>query len=87
MQRSLLRCMPYVMMFVLVAISTARAQQPSVGEPITVGILLLNKPYITGSRAHSMSTTTCPKLQVFIISDTERSWSRMRHAVSRQLYY
>src|SRR5512134_2229078 len=58
----------------LLAGSIAGAQQNPGGGPITVGILLLNKPFIT-EFAGSLDVyhhVPAEKLKVFIISDTDQ---------------
>jgi transcriptional regulator GlxA family with amidase domain len=60
--------------FLLSTTGTARAQQKSAEEPITVGILLLNKPYITefAGPLDVYHHVPAEKLKVFIISDTDQ---------------
>jgi transcriptional regulator GlxA family with amidase domain len=50
------------------------AQQPRAGEPITVGILLLNQPYITefAGPLDVYHHVPAEKLKVFIISDSDK---------------
>jgi transcriptional regulator GlxA family with amidase domain len=52
----------------------ASAQQRAVGEPITVGILLLNKPFITefAGPLDVYHHVPAEKIKVFIISDTDQ---------------
>lgn len=52
----------------------ASAQQKAAGEPIIVGILLLNKPYITefAGPLDVYHHVPAEKLKVFIISDTDK---------------
>jgi len=47
MKRYLLVCVSCVIAFLLAGASGVSAQQKREGEPVRVGILLLNKPYIT----------------------------------------
>ena len=47
MQRYPLLSVAYAIAFLLASASAVGAQQTLEGEPVTVGILLLNKPYIT----------------------------------------
>ena len=60
--------------FLLTGIETAQAQQKPAGEPIIVGILLLNKPYITefAGPLDVYHHVPAEKLKVFIISDTDQ---------------
>jgi transcriptional regulator GlxA family with amidase domain len=62
------------MVFLIVSISTASAQPKPVGEPITVGILLLNKPFITEFAGPLDVYHHVPpeKIKVFIVSDTDK---------------
>jgi transcriptional regulator GlxA family with amidase domain len=52
----------------------ASAQQKPAGEPITVGILLLNKPFITefAGPLDVYHHVPAEKINVFIVSDTEQ---------------
>ena len=74
MTRRLLLSMTWVMAFFLVGIRLAGAQQPPAGTPVMVGILLLNKPYITefAGPLDVYHHVPADKLKVFIISDTDR---------------
>ena len=58
----------------LASTEAALAQQKPAGEPLTVGILLLNKPYITefAGPLDVYHHVPAEKLKVFIISDTEQ---------------
>lgn len=58
----------------LASTGTSHAQQQGAGEPIMVGILLLNKPYITEFAGPLDVYHHVPpeKLKVFIISDTDQ---------------
>jgi len=69
-----LRLIPYVIAFLLASAGVARSQQTREGEPITVGILLLNKPYITefAGPLDVYHHVPAEKLKVFIISDTDQ---------------
>ena len=60
--------------FLLACAGAARAQQKLEGGPLTVGILLLNKPYITEFAGPLDVYHHVPeeKLKVFIISDTDQ---------------
>jgi transcriptional regulator GlxA family with amidase domain len=62
----------FVLAFLLA--SAVSAQQKPAGEPITVGILLLNKPYITefAGPLDVYHHVPAEKLKVFIISDTDQ---------------
>jgi transcriptional regulator GlxA family with amidase domain len=62
------------MAFLLAAAGAASAQQKADGRPITVGILLLNKPFITGFAGPLDVYHHVPaeKIKVFIVSDTEQ---------------
>jgi transcriptional regulator GlxA family with amidase domain len=64
----------YVLAFLLASAGVARAQPKLEGEPITVGILLLNKPYITefAGPLDVYHHVPVEKLNVFIISDTDQ---------------
>ena len=74
MKRHLLLSVVYVLAFLLASAGVARAQPKLAGEPITVGILLLNKPYITEFAGPLDVYHHVPqeKLKVFIISDTDQ---------------
>src|SRR5215470_1588328 len=63
-----------VIAFLLAGSNVARAQQKSEGEPVIVGILLLNKPYITefAGPLDVYHHVPAEKLHVFIISDTDQ---------------
>jgi transcriptional regulator GlxA family with amidase domain len=63
-----------VIAFLLAGSNVARAQQKPEGEPVMVGILLLNKPYITefAGPLDVYHHVPAEKLKVFIISDTEQ---------------
>jgi hypothetical protein len=62
------------MAFLLAAAGTASAQQKVDGRPITVGILLLNKPFITefAGRLDVYHHVPAEKIKVFIVSDTDQ---------------
>lgn len=62
------------LVFLLARITVASAQQKPAGEPVTVGILLLNKPYITefAGPLDVYHHVPAEKLKVFIISDTDK---------------
>jgi transcriptional regulator GlxA family with amidase domain len=74
MKRYPLLSVVYVLAFLLASASAASAQQKLAGGPITVGILLLNKPYITEFAGPLDVYHHVPeeKLKVFIISDTDQ---------------
>jgi transcriptional regulator GlxA family with amidase domain len=58
----------------LTGLWTASAQQKPAGEPITVGILLLNKPFITefAGPLDVYHHVPAEKINVFIVSDTDQ---------------
>ena len=62
-----------VIALLLAGAGAAQAQQQHAGEPLTVGILLLNKPYITefAGPLDVYHHVPAEKLKVFIISDTD----------------
>jgi transcriptional regulator GlxA family with amidase domain len=74
MKRYLWLCVPYVIAFLLAGASAASAQQKREGQPVIVGILLLNKPYITefAGPLDVYHHVPAEKLNVFIISDTDQ---------------
>ncbi|HEY7490632.1 MAG TPA: hypothetical protein VIH59_05930 [Candidatus Tectomicrobia bacterium] len=59
--------------FLLAGVGVAGAQQQGAEGPITVGILLLNKPYITefAGPLDVYHHVPAAKLKVFIVSDTD----------------
>jgi transcriptional regulator GlxA family with amidase domain len=59
---------------VLTSFWTASAQQKPAGEPITVGILLLNKPFVTefAGPLDVYHHVPAEKINVFIVSDTDQ---------------
>jgi transcriptional regulator GlxA family with amidase domain len=63
-----------VFAFLLASAGVACAQQQLAGGPITVGILLLNKPYITefAGPLDVYHHVPAEKLKVFIVSDTDK---------------
>ena len=63
-----------IMAFLLAAAGTASAQQTADGRPITVGILLLNKPFITefAGPLDVYHHVSAEKIKVFIVSDTDQ---------------
>jgi transcriptional regulator GlxA family with amidase domain len=60
--------------FLLVCSGAASAQEKSAGSPITVGILLLNKPFITefSGPLDVYHHVPAEKIKVFIVSDTDK---------------
>ena len=74
MKRYPLLSVASLLAFLLASAGVARAQQKPDGGPITVGILLLNKPYITEFAGPLDVYHHVPeeKLKVFIISDTDQ---------------
>jgi transcriptional regulator GlxA family with amidase domain len=74
MQRYRLLSVAYALAFLLASASAVGAQQKLAEGPITVGILLLNKPYITEFAGPLDVYHHVPeeKLKVFIISDTDQ---------------
>lgn len=64
----------WMLVFLLVAAGVAQTQQKPAGEPIMVGILLLNKPYITefAGPLDVYHHVPAEKLNVFIVSDTDQ---------------
>src|SRR5215470_18818057 len=74
MKRYPLLSVTSVIAFLLVGAVLVSAQQQPAGEPITVGILLLNKPYITefAGPLDVYHHVPAEKLKVFIISDTDQ---------------
>jgi transcriptional regulator GlxA family with amidase domain len=58
----------------LASVGAAGAQQQAAGEPITVGILLLNKPFITefAGPLDVYHHVPAEKIKVFIVSDTDQ---------------
>jgi transcriptional regulator GlxA family with amidase domain len=74
MKRYLWLCVPCVIAFLLAGASAASAQQKREGQPVIVGILLLNKPYITefAGPLDVYHHVPAEKLNVFIISDTDQ---------------
>jgi transcriptional regulator GlxA family with amidase domain len=63
-----------LMVFLIASISTASGLPKAVGEPITVGILLLNKPFITefAGPLDVYHHVPAEKIRVFIVSDTDK---------------
>jgi transcriptional regulator GlxA family with amidase domain len=63
-----------LMVFLLVGSGAAGAQQKLDGGPITVGILLLNKPFITefAGPLDVYHHVPAEKIKVFIVSDTDK---------------
>jgi transcriptional regulator GlxA family with amidase domain len=63
-----------VLVFLLTMTGGASAQQKPEGGPITVGILLLNKPFITefAGPLDIYHHVPAEKLKVFIVSDTDK---------------
>ncbi len=74
MKRYLLLGVPCVIVFLLAGVSATSAQQQREGKPVIVGILLLNKPYITefAGPLDVYHHVPAEKLNVFIISDTDQ---------------
>jgi len=74
MKRYLSVCVSCVIAFLLAGVSGVSAQQKREGEPVRVGILLLNKPYITefAGPLDVYHHVPVEKLNVFIISDTDQ---------------
>ncbi len=74
MKRYPLLSVASVLVFLLASAGAASAQQKLAGGPITVGILLLNKPYVTEFAGPLDVYHHVPeeKLKVFIISDTDQ---------------
>ena len=74
MKRRLLLSVACFMAFALVSAGAAGAQQKPDGGPITVGILLLNKPFITefAGPLDVYHHVTAEKIKVFIVSDTDK---------------
>ena len=73
MQRHLLQSMAYAIMLLIINAAVIEAQQKLDAGPITVGILLMNKPFITEFSGpldvyHHVPTE---KIKVFIVSDTD----------------
>ena len=62
------------MAFLFAAAGAASAQQKADGRPITVGILLLNKPFITefAGPLDVYHHVPAEKIKVFIVSDTDQ---------------
>jgi len=73
-KRRLLLSVACFMAFALVSAGAAGAQQKPDGGPITVGILLLNKPFITefAGPLDVYHHVTAEKIKVFIVSDTDK---------------
>jgi hypothetical protein len=63
-----------VMAFLLAGAGAAGAQPKLDGRPITVGILLLNKPFITefAGPLDVYHHVPAEKINVFIVSDTDK---------------
>jgi transcriptional regulator GlxA family with amidase domain len=63
-----------VLAFLVAGTAWAQTQQKSEGGPITVGILLLNKPFITefAGPLDVYHHVPAEKLKVFIVSDTDQ---------------
>ena len=74
MKRYPLLSIASLLVCLLASVGAARAQQKLESGPITVGILLLNKPYITEFAGPLDVYHHVPeeKLKVFIISDTDQ---------------
>ena len=74
MKRRLLLSVACFMAFALVSAGAAGAQQKPDGGPITVGILLLNKPFITefAGPLDVYHHVSAEKIKVFIVSDTDK---------------
>ncbi|HEX2278294.1 MAG TPA: DJ-1/PfpI family protein [Candidatus Tectomicrobia bacterium] len=74
MKRCLLVFVACALAFLLACAGAASAQQGSEGGPITVGILLLDKPFITefAGPLDVYHHVPAEKIKVFIVSDTEK---------------
>ncbi|MGH8067320.1 MAG: DJ-1/PfpI family protein [Candidatus Entotheonellia bacterium] len=74
MKRYLSLSVACFMAFLLAAAGAASAQQKVDGRPITVGILLLNKPFITefAGPLDVYHHVPAEKIKVFIVSDTDQ---------------
>lgn len=72
MRSYVLRTVVGVLVCLFATRAVPRAQQPAADKPITVGILLLDKPYITefAGPLDVYHHVPAEKLKVFIISDT-----------------
>jgi len=73
-KRFLLLPMACLMAFLLTYVDAASAQQKAAEGPITVGILLLNKPFITefSGPLDVYHHVPAEKINVFIVSDTDK---------------
>ena len=74
MKRCRLVSVAYALAFLLACAGAASAQQRTDGGPITVGILLLNKPFITefAGPLDVYHHVPAEKINVFIVSDTDK---------------
>ena len=74
MKRFPLLPMTCLMAFLLTYVDAASAQQKAAEGPITVGILLLNKPFITefSGPLDVYHHVPAEKIKVFIVSDTDK---------------
>jgi hypothetical protein len=72
-QRHLVRSMAYAIMLLIINAAVIEAQQKLDAGPITVGILLLNKPFITefSGPLDVYHHVPAEKIKVFIVSDTD----------------
>jgi transcriptional regulator GlxA family with amidase domain len=68
------RCLSLSIALLLTSFWTASAQQKPAGEPVTVGILLLNKPFVTefAGPLDVYHHVPAEKINVFIVSDTDQ---------------
>src|SRR5918999_4252877 len=73
-KRCLLLSVACALMFLLACAGAVSAQQKLDGGPITVGILLLNKPFITefAGPLDVYHHVPAEKIKVFIVSDTDK---------------
>ena len=68
------RCLSLSIALLLTSFWTASAQPKPAGEPVTVGVLLLNKPFITefAGPLDVYHHVPAEKINVFIVSDTDQ---------------
>jgi transcriptional regulator GlxA family with amidase domain len=68
------RCLSLSIALLLISFWMASAQQKPAGEPVTVGILLLDKPFITefAGPLDVYHHVPAEKINVFIVSDTDQ---------------
>ena len=74
MKRHLFLSFAYVVALLFTYVSVSSAQQQLDGGPITVGILLLNNPFITefSGPLDVYHHVPAEKIKVFIVSDTDK---------------